>query len=370
MYWMESWLKAGMVTTSGFEDSSIGVPQGGVISPLLCTITLNGMEEHVQNVTKFMVPKRQRTKVYVIRYADDFLATAANETIVAKVKSCVEEFLEPRGLMLHPDKTRIVELDKGSTVEFLGFALTKRPLDPRRNQPSAKNQTRNRLIIRPSRDNIKVIKTKVSDIIKSGRPIGGIIKEVNPKLRGWANYFRVARHSSEVFKTLGNWVCKKMLLWAQNKHTNRNVAWIRERYISKSKWRSNHWTYKSPKGDQHLLDISTVKYQFVPTLAKGLNPYLSADRDLLDARAMKIALGGESGIRKALLIRDNARCLVCGTSLLEGSEGSEGAELHHLKPQRDGGDWSLRNLILLHATCHKKVTYDEELNISLKSQIK
>lgn len=363
---LESWLKAGVVKTSQVRPTFQGVPQGGVIRPALCNITLNGMEAYVQNATKHMVPKRQRTKVYVIRYADDFIATAASEAIVEKVKSCVVEFLEPRGLTLHPDKTRVVQLDRVPCVEFLGFALAKRPLDPRKNMLSAKNQTRNRLIVKPSRSNVMGIKAKVSEIIKYGRPIGAIIKEVNPKLRGWSNYFRIARHSPETFKTLGNWVWFKMLRWAQNKHTNRNIQWIRQRYIATSKWRTNHWANKSPAGNQYLLDVSTVKYQFVPTLSQGLNPYIASNRASLETRASVMALGDQSAIRRALLIRDNALCLVCETSVVTCEEN---VELHHLAPLRSGKNWSLRNLVLLHATCHKKVTYDEELNKILKNQV-
>ena len=253
---LDSWLKSGAACNTGMQETTMGVPQGGVISPALCNITLNGLEPAIKNATLNMVPRSQRSKVYVVRYADDFVATAANEVILGKVEQIVTEFLEPRGLQLHPQKTRKVQLnpEAKTSFEFLGFEFSKHVLNPRINKLSAKKQSQTRLAIRPSKTNTAALKSEVNEIVKSQVPIASIIHRLNPKLRGWTNYFRVARQSQRTFKTLGNWVWHKMLLWARAKHSTQNLAWIGQRYLAKSKRRSNHWCDKKPHGNMYLLE--------------------------------------------------------------------------------------------------------------------
>ena len=116
---------------------------------------------------------------------------------------------------------------------------------------------------------------------------------------------------------------------------------------------------------KHVLTGDTVAYQFIPTLASGLNPYVLQDRLVLQARAGKIAATGALGVRRALLNRDGAICPVCHTSV---ANGNEDVEIHHLQAKHLGGDWSLHNLVLLHSTCHKQVTYNTELERTLREQ--
>lgn len=360
---LQTWLRAGVETGTGTELIGLGVPQGGVISPTLSNIALNGLEKCAQECTVHMVPRRERTKVYLIRYADDFIVTGASREILDTARSGIEAFLEPRGLRLHPGKTRVVEINKGEPFAFLGFEFSKKPLNYKLNMPSRKDRTRKRLVVRPSKENIKKLKSNVKATLTPGRPISGVIKDLNPILRGWSNYFRVGRHSPIVFKSLGNWVWRRMLIWAQRKHSTRNVEWIKDRYINKSKWRSNHWCDKGTP-TRHLLDISTVTHMFIPTFPKDLNPYTEADKKKLDARNLTVATSKErNNIRKNLTKRDGGLCPVCETSIMETNEP---IELHHLTGISEGGTWKLDNLVLLHEACHKSVTHNEALKNELR----
>lgn len=271
---LESWLRSGVDTFGTREPTELGVPQGGVISPTLSNIALNGIESHVKRCTEHMVTRRQRTKVYLIPYADDFIASAASREILDTVTASIEEFLEPRGLRLHPDKTSVLDLGTGKSFTFLGFEFSKKPLNLRLNMRSRKNKTTKRLVVRPSKKNVNKLKEQVKAVLTSGKPIAGVIKDLNPRLRGWSNYFKVARHSPRLFRSFGDWMWRRMLKWAQKKHSKRNVEWIKDRYISKSKWRTNHWCDKTVEGSvRYLLDVSTVTHAFVPTFPTGLNPY-------------------------------------------------------------------------------------------------
>jgi RNA-directed DNA polymerase len=267
-----------------------------IILPTLVNIMLNGVEERAQECTVHMVPRPKRTKVYLIGYANEFIVTGANKEILDTARAGIEAFLEPRGLRLHPNNTQVVELGvfalakERTTLTYLGFEFSKKLLNLKLNMPSAKNQTKQRLVVRPSKGNIIRLKSQVKAILTTGKPIAGIIKELNPKLRAWSNYFRVGRHSPKVFKTVGNWLWRRMLKWAQKKHSTRNVEWIKNKYISKSKWRTNHWCDKG-KHTPYLLDISTVPHMFVPTFPKNLNPYIKKDKVKLESRAQEIVLG-------------------------------------------------------------------------------
>lgn len=244
---LTSWLQSGITTMDGSTMPTMeqGVPQGGVISPVLCNIALNGLETAAQQSTQNMVTKRQRTKVHVIRYADDFITTAGSEHILDEARYAISTFLEQRGLKLHDEKTRKIRMDTGQAFDFLGFSLMKRRLNNRLNMQSRKNNTNYRLIIRPSRSNIANLKRNVKQLLVPGKPIAGVIKDLNPILRGWSNYFTIARHSPKVFRTLGNWLWLSMVRWAQKKHQKRNIQWIKSTYTKASKWRTNHWCYKT-----------------------------------------------------------------------------------------------------------------------------
>ena len=180
---LETCLRSGATTGAGTEPTGVGVPQGGVISPTLSNIALNGLEKCAQACTAHMVSKRERTKVYLIRYADDFIVSGASREILDTARSGIEAFLEPRGLRLHPEKTRVIEINKGEPFVFLGFEFSKKPLNLKLNMPSRKNRTKKRLVVRPSKENIKKLKSIVRAKLTPGKPISGIIRDLNPILR-------------------------------------------------------------------------------------------------------------------------------------------------------------------------------------------
>lgn len=127
---LESWLKSGVTMANQVEATDQGTPQGGVISPLLCNITLNGLENSIKTEADLYNQKQKSerlryTKVHVIRYADDFIVTGATKTLIEICKAHTDNFLEPRGLALHSTKTQICNITKQG-FEF-GFRYIKGP---------------------------------------------------------------------------------------------------------------------------------------------------------------------------------------------------------------------------------------------------
>ena len=175
---LQQWLKSGYMQRGVFYDTESGTPQGGIISPVLANIALDGLEEVVKQAI------RKGDKVNVIRYADDFVITAASKEILEeKVKPVVVAFLAKRGLQLSEEKTRLTHIDDG--FDFLGFNFRK---------------YNGKLLTKPSKQSIKTFLANIRTLIKSHPTIKTehLIWLLNPKLRGWANYFRHVV-SSKVF---------------------------------------------------------------------------------------------------------------------------------------------------------------------------
>lgn len=148
---LDSWLKSGLACNTAMQETTMGVPRDRRCAH-------SEREPAIKNATLNIVARSQRSKVYVVRYANDFVATAANEIIRGKVEQIVTEFLKPRGLQLHPQKTRKVQLNpKAKTsFEFLDFEFSKHVLNPSINKLSAKKQSQTKLAIRPSKTNTAV----------------------------------------------------------------------------------------------------------------------------------------------------------------------------------------------------------------------
>jgi RNA-directed DNA polymerase len=100
-----------------------GVPQGGVASPVMMNLALNGLERHIKNA----IPTSQggvRTKVHTIRFADDFIITGRSKAFLEEeVQPLVAQFLAERGLELSHEKTRVTHIEDG--FDFLGSHVHK-----------------------------------------------------------------------------------------------------------------------------------------------------------------------------------------------------------------------------------------------------
>jgi RNA-directed DNA polymerase len=169
---LRKWLRAGVVHKGQLMPTEEGTPQGGIISPTLANVTLNGLETellaHIGD--KLGKAKAAKLKINVIRYADDFVVTGTSrEVLETEVRPWIEGFLAQRGLQLSPEKTRVTHVDDG--FDFLGWNFRK---------------YRGTLLIKPSRKNVKAFYGKVAGVIKVMlmHKQGDLIDILNPILRG------------------------------------------------------------------------------------------------------------------------------------------------------------------------------------------
>src|SRR6266404_703361 len=168
---LRHWLKAGYWEKDRLFPTNEGTPQGGIISPVLANLTLDGLEQAIRSQIR---PRRDQ--VNFIRYADDFIVTArTKETLEQIVKPAVVAFLISRGLELSEQKTAITHIETG--FNFLGQNVRK---------------YKNKLVIKPARDGLKALVQKTRECIKGmlGQKGERLIKALNPIIRGWANYHR------------------------------------------------------------------------------------------------------------------------------------------------------------------------------------
>jgi RNA-directed DNA polymerase len=208
---LKAWLKAGYWEKEQLFPTTAGTPQGGLISPLLANFALDGMEEAVKAGTK------RSDKVHFIRYADDFIVTGANrELLEQKVKPALTAFLKERGLQLSEQKTVITHIQEG--FNFLGHTVRKFGA---------------KLLTTPSKSKVEAVRRKIGTLIHSaaGLTQEALLRQLNPLLRGWANYYRNGA-SKRTFAKLDYYVWHRLWRWIARRHPNKPKAWRGRKYFT------------------------------------------------------------------------------------------------------------------------------------------
>ena len=269
----------------------------------------------------YSFPSRgKRSKVHLTRYADDFVCTATSkEVLEEKIKPAISLFLEARGLQFKMSKTQIVNIQQG--FDFLGFTFLRRPRDPRLNKESSTQE--NVLLVQPRKDKIAQLKVEIRRVITPNRPIGSIVRDLNPVLRGWSEYYRISYHSLPTFWSLGHYVWTKMWRWGRKKHPRRTASWIYETYCTNTNVEANDknvsprtsrkWSFGDGTGT--LFDIGAVTHYRIPPMKEGLNPYIEKDRTYFETRKRGRV---EAKFRGAVYRKFNHSCPHCGQSLHNG----------------------------------------------------
>jgi len=191
---VERFLKAGVMEAGGFQPTTVGTPQGGVISPLLANIALNGLDWQLHNAG-----------LRFVRYADDFVVLGKSQAQVKEAHELVQQHLTQIGLTLSVEKTKITDFRGG--FAFLGFAIL------------AQSVT-----MRPK--SVEKFKTKIRELTERHCNLDQeVVRQVNAVVRGTANYF--ATPFSNVltrFRALDAWL--RMRLRAMKfKRKSRSDNW-------------------------------------------------------------------------------------------------------------------------------------------------
>ena len=343
------WLKAGFIDNNVFNKTESGTPQGGIVSPLLANIALHGMEEEI-GVNYRSKREKKTDKVYhevfdtktVVRYADDFLIICETNEEAESMYDKLKPYIEKRGLELAPEKTKVVHISEG--FDFLGFNF--------RQYPTNKEKGRLwKLIVKPSKKSQTKMVDKIKDCFKmhQGSNVQGLIRDLNPIIRGYANYWRTM-HSKKIFAKMDYHVWQKTKQFLRRLHPNKTWDWINKRYFNpdihgQSK---DKWLLTSPDKKHQLIRMSwTGIIKHVPITYKN-TPYNKELSTYYHSRNIKMFEKDTIASRQKLAKKQKHKCPLCRTSLLTG----ETLEVHHNKPKCQGGTDEYKNLVLVHGSCH------------------
>ena len=353
---LQKWLKSGYMEKHVLHESMDGTPQGGIISPALANCALDGLERLLQE--KYPAGKRlkslggEKPCVNLVRYADDFVITSkSKELLEGEIKPLVERFLQERGLELSPTKTVITHVEHG--FDFLGQNV--------RRYPNGK------LLVKPSKKNVGTFLKGIRRIIKGAQGVSAadLIDQLNPKIRGWANYHRhvVSKHT---FGHVDRNIFSSLWQWARRRHPNKSPRWFKPKYFDR---RGNRdWSFFGETCDDGGQPTKIWLYYAKSTPIKRhvkvkgeANPYDPTYETYFEEREGAHMLETFRGTRtlRYLWYEQRGLCTQCYTKITRIT----GWRLHYCVPRVKGGSTGATNCVLLHPECHDRV-HRQRLSVS------
>jgi RNA-directed DNA polymerase len=198
-----------------------GVPQGGVISPLLANIYLNEVDKMLERAKEVTRQGKYRHIEYA-RFADDVVILVDGfwkwDWLLKAVYKRLLEELEKLGIQVNPGKSQVVDLTREETFSFLGFDF--RRVKTRQGKWGVR--------ITPTMKARTTLLRDLKDVFRryNSQPVDRVIYLINPILRGWVNYFRIG-HSSRCFGYIKDWVQKKIRRHLMRARKLRGFGWNR-----------------------------------------------------------------------------------------------------------------------------------------------
>jgi RNA-directed DNA polymerase len=337
---LRKWLKAGFVYRNELFPTEAGTPQGGIISPALSNMALDGLEAKLAE--KFPKAMKRGLKMNMVRYADDFIVTGhSKEWLENEAKPVVVEFLAERGLVLSPEKTKITHIKEG--FDFLGWNIRKYD---------------GKLLMKPSKASVKAHLDKIREVIKANKTAkqANLIRLLNPILRGWANYHchvvakeTFARNDANVWSMLWQ--------WATRRHPQKGARWVRENYFKTKGARHGVFaaTEKQEDGTQKeviLLKETDTPIQRHVKIKSDANPHDPEWEQYFETRWGQKMLNSIRGRKKLYRVwsRQDGTCPICQERITQDSPWT----VRHVVKRTDGGTDAASNTLMLHLTCCRK----------------
>jgi RNA-directed DNA polymerase len=254
---VKAFLRAGILTEEGLDLRTItGTPQGGILSPLLSNIALSVLDDHFTAKWEALGPEWKRIKhrraggpVYrLVRYADDFVVMVGGTREAADALwSDVASVLEPMGLRLSEEKTRVCHIDEG--FDFLGWRIQRRRWKGRAGKRAVYTY--------PSKKALASVMEKVRSLTRrrKHRTLAELLHSVSPVLRGWCNYFRHGV-SSRTFGYLDHFAFWRIIGWLRKRHAGLNWGTLCRRFLPGWEVRDGHNTMFRPRA------VPIVRYRY------------------------------------------------------------------------------------------------------------
>lgn len=341
---LQKWLKAGFIDKSVFYPTQEGTPQGGICSPVLANMALDGLEAKLRERFPKPGPRgSSKEKVNFVRFADDFIITGKSKQVLEnEVKPLVEAFMRERGLELSPEKTHITHIEDG--FDFLGQHLRKR---------------KGKLLITPSKKNVQSFLQSIRKVIRENKQAtaGNLIAQLNPKIRGWANFHRHVA-SKETFSKVDHAIFSALWQWAKRRHPKKPIKWIRKKYFQSIG--GQHWVFHGEVLGQkgalqpiRLFKAKSVTIERHVKIQSEANPYDPEWETYFEKRLDVKMAHNLKGKQKLLFLwkQQDGLCPLCNQKITKLT----GWHSHHIIWRSQGGSDAEENRVLLHPECHEKL---------------
>ncbi len=347
---LRKWLKCGYIFNGELNPTDEGTPQGGIISPTLANMALDGLQSLLaQRFKKHKIKgKEYCPKVHLVRYADDFIITSRNKEVIEnEILPLVREFLAERGLTLSEEKTKITHIHEG--FDFLGFNIRK---------------FGDKLLTRPSKEAQKKFADKIRQVIESNKATKqkSLIMMLNPIITGWGNYYQYGV-SAKTFDRMDFEIFRKVWQWARRRHAGKGKHWVKEKYYRTINGRT--WTFAADLSTKDKIDfiplkrltnIESIKFAKIRHFANPYDPEYKPYFEWRETYRMKQTLKGRDSLL-AIWKRQNKVCPYCGERI--------DTERTWSITDRIVGDRKVRTLV--HDTCKRQVEYRNKRNSELVS---
>ncbi|MFI5304956.1 MAG: group II intron reverse transcriptase/maturase [Nitrospiria bacterium] len=341
---LQSWLRAGFMDRRILYPTETGIPQGGIISPTLANLTLDGLENIL--LKKFKRKNSFNPKVNLVRYADNFIITGnSKEFLECQVRPLVEEFLKVRGLKLSKEKTKVTHIEEG--FDFLGWNARK---------------YNGKLLIKPSKKNVKTFLDKIRKIIKENKTAKQInmINILNPIIRGWVNYHKT-QVAKETFSSVDHKIWKTLWQWSKRRHPNKGIPWINNKYFKSIGTRQ--WVFTAETGEYFrngepkmvtLIRASDTPIKRHIKIQGEANPFDPRWEEYFEERLQlktSNSLIGKKRMHQLWEDQNKGVCPICHENISEKTKW----HVHHLLWKSQGGDDRQSNLVMVHPNCHRQI---------------
>lgn len=346
------WLECGYIEKNSetIEPTIRGVPQGGIISPLIMNLTLDGLEFHINKRIQQSSSKSKGSTF--CRYADDMVILTTTSTTANIALEAVKEFLAIRNLEIKESKTEIKDIiNDRNGFEFLGFRFRK---VFRRNNKRLVSQ------VGIPVSAIKNFRKKIKQICKTKKSLHTIIDQMNSIIRSWAYYYRFSHTGMYVYSSLDYWLWKQFYKVCykrtQDKFDKAGHKEINEIVLTsyfksiKGGLSTQPFIYDRTGKPHSLFSMRMVKY-CPPTFTNSArNAFIFPDTENLS----KVNLRSKSSWKRVILENWGPWCGLCRKNL---EINNIPYELHHILPKRFGGKDTPNNMVpLCKAPCHKLVS--------------
>lgn len=353
--------------------------EGGIISPLLANIALDGLEKEIgvryrlrksatansgyRLVLDDYVKKDEPPLRAFVRYADDFVVLCESEEDCHAVKAKLISSLANRGLNLAQAKTSITNIQNG--FNFLGVTI--RLFRCKINVKGSRGETFTgyKLIIRPSTQSLMKHRDRLKQIFVKhrGKTVDSLIDECNPVIRGWSNYHRKFC-SRKTFEKVDAFLFTLQKRYAYRTHPNRSKSWRISRYFGslKPSKPKDHWVFGNVETKKHMIKhrwISIQRHDIIPNAYSPDNPELRHYWRKRNQSGKNCNLVAHKAY--ALSVKQNHHCVWCFGPLYN----YEPLEIHHICPRRLNGPDTQSNKIILHKVCHQALAKIDGLDTTI-----